>query len=404
MGVMSLLLGAASMLVNGMLLLQLVMMYRMSQATAAMANASAASTAAMAAPVADTTEALPPRGMPVAQRRIVAEGLGNVRTLSEQRTAQLDLLLAEGGKDIFLLSGAALTPQAIAANVSESAKIPGVAGREGPDVFVVGQGRMELYDDHAAFFPSRGGEVIRVAGLREDSSGTKTLGASQVQLIQAKVEKLAGMKLNAAQSTALTTSLASPGQQLVTPAASMADIAAQVQYATAQDDGSILIGFASSAITLDAVGKVTAFSSALGGMSGRGGGKPQNFAINPAAGTLAVADCVVSILLAVFLCFAGVQVFREARQAAGAHRIYAWVKLPIAIASAIVWAWLWSSFLKSIQTATGGTLTPNQSFAIKMVTLAGIAIGLSGAIYPIVLLLALRGRTMRDYYGGVVAE
>jgi hypothetical protein len=272
--------------------------------------------------------------MPVADRKIVAEGLATLRTLSEQRLAQLDLLLAEGGKDIFLLTGAAITPQAVAANVSDSAKIPGIAGREGPDVFVLGQGRMEVYDDHAVFFPTHGGEAIRVAGLRVDSSGTKMLGANQIDFIAAKVQKLAGTKLNEAQLAALTKTLNSPGEQLVTPATSMADVAAQVQYASVQEDGGILIGFASSAITLDRDGKVTAFSSALGGMSR--GVKRNNFALNPVAVTLAVLDSVLSILLAVFLCFAGICVFRDKREARTCHRIFAWTKLPLAIAAAFV--------------------------------------------------------------------
>jgi hypothetical protein len=329
--------------------------------------------------------------MPAAERRIVINALGTIQPLSPNRKRALDDLLKQGGRNIVHLSGRALTSASIAANVAQAKQLPSPTTAPGPDVFMLGDGRLEVYDDHAAFFPAGGRDPIRASPV------APAIPPEHVQAVVRRVQQLSAAPLNQAQLAALSAELSTPGQQSITLAATPSATANQVRYAMVQN-GTALIGFAGSGITLDLGGKITAWSARLPPI---GIARTRTFHVNALLAGLAMADAAASIALAVYLLICGILVFRNSFKADLHHRIFAIAKIPLAIFSAVVWASLWASFLISIQTARGSTtLTPPQRTAVRMVTAAGIAIGISGAIYPLALLLARRTRTVRDYYRG----
>jgi hypothetical protein len=95
-------------------------------------------------------------------RGVVMMGMTRARAIDEPRQKQLDLLLAVAGRSIFPFVSGTTTPQTIRANVSESGRLPSASGRDGPDYFIVGTGRVEVYDEHAIFRPDGSPNVVSV--------------------------------------------------------------------------------------------------------------------------------------------------------------------------------------------------------------------------------------------------
>ncbi|HEY7088498.1 MAG TPA: hypothetical protein VH518_10445 [Tepidisphaeraceae bacterium] len=98
-----------------------------------------------------------------AQRQIVTSALDHVHSIPPARREMLDRLLAEAGDDMFPFAGDRFTDERITASVSDSGELAAeTPGQRGNLYFVLGNGRIELSDDHASFSPSGGGQRLRV--------------------------------------------------------------------------------------------------------------------------------------------------------------------------------------------------------------------------------------------------
>ena len=106
-------------------------------------------------------------------RPMVISGMTRARSLDEGRRKQLDLLLIVAGRSVFPFISQTTTPQTIRANVSDSGRLPSAAaGKKGPDYYIVGTGRVEVYDTHAIFRPDGSPNVVSVTAPTEDSSSS----------------------------------------------------------------------------------------------------------------------------------------------------------------------------------------------------------------------------------------
>ena len=103
-------------------------------------------------------------------------------------------------------------------------------------------------------------------------------------------------------------------------------------------------------------------------------------------------EAMVSGALAIYLLIAGILVLRGSLSGSRLHWIYVFVKIPVAIIAVVVTWILWNLYLATLTTTgqTGG-------FGSAAAVLAMIGIAL-GVLYPIVLIILLRSRTVRDYY------
>jgi hypothetical protein len=125
------------------------------------------------------------------------------------------------------------------------------------------------------------------------------------------------------------------------------------------------------------------------------------FGISTVAATLAVLDALLGAGLAAFLLIAGLMVLRDSLRGATLHRIYAWLKIPLAILGAVVWVWLWESLFSGVTAsvppqAAGG---PQGAAAVRTgAIIHAIVFTALGCAYPIALLIALRTRSVRAYY------
>jgi hypothetical protein len=103
------------------------------------------------------------------------------------------------------------------------------------------------------------------------------------------------------------------------------------------------------------------------------------------------------MLLAVLLLVAGLLVFRRSPASRRLHRIYAWVKIPVALAGAVGIGWMYGSLVGAF-TAMPGQGQPAATMVFWMYTIGAAVLGCA---YPVGLLFALRSSQVRAYYNSI---
>lgn len=119
-------------------------------------------------------------GLAEQPRKNVMRVLEATVPLNEARVGQLDALMKFGGKLIFPSAADGATLQNIKANITESGRMPGADGAPGPQFFVVGTGKIEVYDDHAVFRPDGSADVISITAPDPTAAPTTSQAGSTV--------------------------------------------------------------------------------------------------------------------------------------------------------------------------------------------------------------------------------
>jgi hypothetical protein len=335
-----------------------------------------------------------PHGLEAAERKIAINGLRQNHPLTSKRVQMLDAILADSGQDMFAFGGAGFNAAAVAASVSDSGQVHKLSGEAGPDFFILGSGRLELYDDHAVYMPSDGRDPVRIS---EDEIAVEgnVLTPADVQTAIHQAQVMCGNKLSAAQVASLKSQLEAPSQWLIDKTKNV-PIASQFRSVQVQPNGDVMIQSINGFVMMDVSGAVTYSMSAAGFMGPGGGGSP--IKVSSSASLLVILASVLSIGLAVYLLVAGILTLRQSLKGRKLHFIYAAIKIPLAIAAIIGVYWVTTSFLMN------SPMIPPQArnqaartgAAIFYAALAGL-----GLIYPIALLIALNTRGVREYYSGV---
>ena len=108
-------------------------------------------------------------GLDANASQLIVDAMTTKRALSDEREAQLKALMMKAGQKIFPGGASARTQVIIRNNISESGSIPGV-GSGGSTYFIVGTGRIEVYDDHAVFRPDGSTETVSVSKTADENS------------------------------------------------------------------------------------------------------------------------------------------------------------------------------------------------------------------------------------------
>ena len=352
-------------------------------------------------PVAET---IGPRGMPLSQRQLMIAGLSRTQPLSPGRKAQVDELLIEYGTDVIALSGNDLTSDAVAANVSSSGQLPTADGSSnGTQFFTLGQGRLEVGDDHAVFFPADGSAALRTTApfVSADSSpaipGTHSLTAGQ-QLAVLRRIKFLGASPNPAQSAAITQTLQNPGQQFVVPDPMMPDVSLQISSAASMSDGSLNLsaahGNSFSNMVFAPSGQITQSSTSnfAGGRNAMGM-MPH---VNRSLAIASLTGVLVNLGLAIFLLISGIFMLRQSPIAPKMHWIYVWMKIPMVLLTAAVGMSVSMQFFGSLP---GGRSASQLPWVVMFTTAMPAVIAIA---YPIALIFLLRSKPVREYFAAVV--
>ena len=305
------------------------------------------------APLSDDEE----DGLAGPQRDLVAQFLARRGALDAQRQKHLEVLLSAAGKKMFPTpQGKPLTTEAVRRDVNDFGVIPSADGSGGgTNYFVIGTGRIEVYDDHALYRPDGSGDVVSATAPADASSSSQDPTAAPSQPSSATPAVPAGP--NVYYHTTVKT--IGPGG-----------------IRTRTGPATTMPGFRTVPLQFPA-----------------------------AAAVVSMGESAASLALALLLFIAGILVLRDSAKGQAAHWWYVWIKIPLVIVAVIANAVMWSGFMNAVTTASGagGTAPPRAAFAGVMMVWALMAGGLALA-YPIGLIFALRSRTVRNYYNSVRGE
>lgn len=349
-------------------------------------------------------------GLSVGDAGTAGNTLHTLLHLDSRRQRELTNLLHLHGGEIFPSDGSgALTDADVRAAVTKTVPTTDPASDAAAE-FSTAAGSVSVFPDQATFASADGGVTIQTSAARgtdsrsEHSSGSfaVTAGAqtNSTTLTSADVDRtiaaanrlIAPSSLNPAQANTLRSCLSQANQQWVTPGT-----ASPVAFVS--DNGSTVnIRFDTGGwLLLDAQGKVIGSGSAMSFASG------PPFHVSGGAALTVVIESVLSIVLAIYLLIVGILVLRPPGRQGTLLRVYALIKIPVALAAGLGIAWMATDFLTGITAAaasgpTGATSAPSSGPALGIAVGWGIGIALAGLAWPVALLILLRMRTAREYF------
>lgn len=329
--------------------------------------------------------------LPAADASAVVIELSKTLSLDGPHLRELDNLMRSHGRQVF---GVDQDASVGAATVRSDVTEHGTDADKGSIYFTTAQGRVDIYGDRATFVSADGGTTIDTSAKNHSESVNQTAQATsgataaaqrttltktQVAQVIAAVKAMPGPPLNAKQLASLRAELSKPNQQLVTPG----DVT-PVSFVSNPSGGNAAIHFdTGSALLLGSQGNVISSGPLIPRIS-----------ISGAAAGMVIAENAASVAVAIYLLVVGIMVFRSYPRSPRLLRIYAMLKIPLALLAGVGLPWLAYQFAASISASGMGTAVP-ASFGFIV---WGIIIALLGCAFPIAVLIALSTRTCRDYF------
>jgi hypothetical protein len=393
-GVFGIIVGSLGLLVNLLLILIACEFYAVSTrfggnavTTNSMIVPAPSPAPSFAQPVA---EYVAPNGLSAQQRAVVIEGFAQVRRLSPARRDQLDALLADGGKNVIVLSMNGLTADRVANYITEVRQMPSSSGPP-VDMFILGSGFVQISDQNAAFFPPSSPAGFRTDGSSYSDANGSHLAATQINAVVGRASELCNNAFTPAQLTAFQEQLHLTGQTLISPSHSVAQAVAQVQAANALPDGTIAVTTASGSISIGLDGQV------VPGIMPVTNAFPQFTPTRiPRHDSLAwVMINMLAFVLSAFLLTCGILVLRNSSRVWMMYVGYCVARVLLASVAACVIYQGWSVISAGAQAAPTGN-----SAAVAMMLIFGAA----GAIYPLTALLMLLTPGVRKFFAAPTVE
>jgi len=346
---------------------------------------------------------------------VAVNSLKSKLSLDGPLVRELDRLLRLHGREV--LGGdddTPLTAAIVDGLVQASGTFPSVA--HSPAQFQTPQGVVVVYPDHASFTATHGSVTISTSarhhfdersavstntldshtpsGLSYHLTSTATLSSAQVATVVAAVTSI-NTTLNGSQLASLQKELAKPNQILVTPAAAAPGGRPVISSFAPQGGNAVIMFDTGSQLVLGPTGQV---------ISSGPPAFPKFNISGPLVVTL-IADAIGSIALAIYLLVIGIQVFRASFRGQRLLKIYAWLKIPLALVAGTGLSLLGYQFAKGITVmapyagSAASTAPMTAGFVIW-----GCIVAALGLAFPIGLLIALHSRTVKDYYNAVASE
>jgi hypothetical protein len=299
-------------------------------------------------------------GLADPQKLIVLNAMFAGRSLEPERQRQADLLLQAAGQTMFpsMQQPGGIAKQ-IRDNITERGRLPSASNANGPDYFVIGTGRVEIYDDHATFRPDGSTDVVSVTATIPDETASPPPGAP------------------------------APGT------ASPPSLAPSPSPAPAQPPASGTGGFTSSStVTVTGPGGTsTTTNTTVGPVFAA-----RTIRISKTAAGMSIVLSILSLLLAIFLLICGIMVLRDSPHAPRLHWVYVSIKIPLVIITLAATSTMINQVMASMASISP---VPSQTplVARNMFTFVAIIGGALALAYPVALIFILRSRTVRAYYG-----
>lgn len=352
--------------------------------------------------------------LPGGDASVAVNALDSMLSLDNAHLRELDRLLRRHGRQVFGGDDdTPLTSAAVRAAVMQSTPLSAGVGEA---AFSTAQGTVDIYSDRAGFKSADGVTTVEtsarlnrdqettanssttaatysasvsssvVAGTPPVSTPTALTGA-QIKAVISSAQRF-GTPINNAQLQALRAELAKPNQVL-TSGTSLSPVLGVVT----QPSGNQVITFdTSSMLILDPKGKVIL-----------SGPMPMpHFDVSGTLATVNALEAVASIGLAIYLLIVGILVLRGSFSSPRLLRIYALIKIPLAIVAGIGLTLLGYAIANaSANNVVMGTSGASTNAKLGFVIFGVFAI-LLGLALPVGILIALRTKTVRNYYNSIV--
>lgn len=325
---------------------------------------------------------------------VAVNALQSKLALDGAHVRELSRLLRAHGREIF---GGDEDSEFSTAQVNAAVQLstPQPTDLAGPAQFSTAQGNVEIYGDRATFTSADGSRVVQTSAAHNSESTTgpplaPSAGGPSSALTPAEINQVIlnvqrSAILNRAQVAALRAELSKPNQILVTPGA-----ASSVIFAAAQRGGNVTIHFGrGTMLVLGPQGQVLS-----------SGTMPfPKFSISAKTAGLVIGEAAASFALAIYLLIVGILAFRPGRRVPLLLRIYAVLKIPLALLAGVgvplMVYQLADSAMKSTAN-TGGV--PAAPLPTGPFIGWGIGIALLGVAFPVAVLIVLATRTGKAYY------
>ena len=361
----------------------------MSRVTASMAATTATSATVSGGSGSSGSQALPPGDAAAAVNEMT-----KTLSLDGQHVRELDKLLRLHGREVFGVE----EDQSVSAGTVRSALTGhGTNPATGAVYFTTAQGRVDIFRNRATFVSADGvthidtsarnnSESIQQSTSATATSGTPgtTLTPAQVNQVVTAVQGLATPPLNAQQIASVRAEVSKPNQQLVTPGA-------QSPATFFNRTGTnVMIGFdTGNVLQLGPQGQVISSGPFI-----------PRIGISGWVAAMVIGEGAASVAVAIYLLVVGILVFRSYQKSPRLLGIYAALKIPLALLAGAGLSLMGYQFATSIASNNGmaGSAAP----ATFGFIIWGAVITVLGLAFPIGVLIALRTRTVRDYFNSVV--
>ncbi len=316
LGVASILVGAVSLIFNLILVVCAVALARVQPAEAPPPVNAFVGPAIPPAPAPLLVSA---QGFDQADRLIVMRAMTRLRSLSEDRRAQLETLLARAGRRLLPQNSSALSIESVTSAIQRhGAMYSADANRPGADFFATAAGHVEIYDEHAVFYPEDNSPPVRTSA-RGMKKNRFALSSVQIESVLAQAQAASKNPLNPQQLGTLRALLNSPTQQLV----SSGSAGSGVKWVSIGPSGGATLSLSDGAVSLGPQGEVAQAAAVFTAPS-----SPQRGA---GGWMFLLAGAILGAGAAAWLAVTGIFTLMRSRAGAVLHLVYAGVKIPVAL-------------------------------------------------------------------------
>ncbi len=333
---------------------------------------------------ADPTDTLPnPDAFTTQQAQKVVAGLRLAHPLTSTQAQHVQKLLEQHGKKMFLFDPSSLTTNRIRDNVSESGEFLGSQGKMSV-FYSIGTGRIEVSDTQA-LFRSDQNDVFRSTDIANDQS----LSEAQISVVAHQINQHLQSGMNADQFDAVRDLLRNPAQAIIDPS-----LEVKIQSAGDFPDQSGGVWFYTNKaiqvqVTKEGKASVLNAFAPIPGTNPFSGKK-----ITTGWATGLIGGAVVNGLIAILLLIAAIQFLRGRPSGRKLHLFYGWLQVIMIFVVSLLLGMTISEWTAAKSSAS----TPNDTIPWIITSLTAI----TGIIWPILILIIMTRKSVRDYFTGVM--
>ncbi len=346
--------------------------------TAQMQRITASTLDAQRYPLLVAAQASTPDSVTDQQADFIVEAFSRTRPLSPTRRQHVRSLARMHGGKLFSFDVGNITILRAKANISDSGPVLLGTGRTG-DFYVTGTGRLEVSDANAIFRPDNGA-AVRSGDVAVDRS----LSETDITTLLSAVQSTGGLQLSPAQVGTVRRLLRDPEQ-------SIAGAPPAVLFAGPFADGGAWFETDKAQVRIDSLGNETLLSlDAPHPGTNLFAGRP----VRTLWSQMLLVSTAASGGLAILLLIGAIFVLRGRPVGRKILTFWSLIKLPVAIAGSVmlgltVWEWLAAFSGEANQQPT-----PPTPWSIGV----AVAIGLFGIAWPIIVLVVLSRRSVKEHF------